>query len=171
MHVHMSPYPDDESEPRQIEIRIDDHDVLNLGQNLALIIAAGLRKLCQVAAGAPLIEDRDVPQELGSGRQQNSVWRDPDEHWNARWHWVLDEMIWTFEVIAKGDPRDQFYSGQSDWRFVEVEPDPSDTEPMYSPVPGPNHSLKHDAVSEERHEARLQNGLRLFAKYYRCLWT
>lgn len=171
MHVLMGPHPQDESEPRQIEIRIDDHDIWNLGQDLALIIAAGVRKLREAAAGAPFVEDRDVPPELRSGRERNSIWEDPDDHWTARWHWVLDEMIWSFDVIAKGDPRDQFYSGRSDWRYVEVAPEPCDTQPMYSPVPGPDHSLTHDSAAEERHEARLQNGLRLFADYCRCLWT
>jgi hypothetical protein len=37
-------------------------------------------------------------------------------------------------------------------------------------VDGPNHTAKFDVEGYQAHSKRIDNGLRLFGKYYRGLW-
>ena len=149
---------------RSTLVRIDDSDLWSLPEVLALVIAPALRKLREVQCGSSFVEDEDVPPRLRSGRVgEPDAWAAPDDNWAPRWHWILDEMIWTFEQLAQPDLRRQYYSGQID---IQWEPIPnSDMQKMRL---GPEHTLNFDEV--DRYDARVSNGLRLFARYYRCLW-
>jgi len=58
-----------------------------------------------------------------------------------RYKWIMDEMIWTFKTL-KSDDDMLFYSEDGVWDFKGL----------------------------RAHDDRIQNGLRLFGKYYRALW-
>jgi len=66
---------------------------------------------------------------------------DVDETYFLRWDWVMDEMIFAFESKIN-DWEDQFYlaTGECDWE------------------------------ARNKYEERIQNGFRLFGKYYQSLW-
>lgn len=68
-------------------------------------------------------------------------WYDNDDGWAPRWNYVLNEMIYAFESKIE-DREDQFWTTENTW----------------------------DEVGLRAHLDRVQNGLRLFGKYYSGLW-
>ena len=65
---------------------------------------------------------------------------DTDSRYHARWDYVIDEMIWTFEQHAIQNT------------YLEDHVGPQD-------------------VAYKEHSARIENGNRLFGKYYNMLWS
>ena len=56
-------------------------------------------------------------------------------------------------------------------RIFEVSQRDKDGRPMsYTDIPGPNDTYKMDTEGLNKHRARMDNGLRLFGKYYSGLW-
>jgi hypothetical protein len=150
---------------RKIRVRIDNYDVWSLDETLSTIIHPALIKLKEQKQGAPYTDDEDVPEELRSYNappKENNY--DPDGHHFKRWDWIIDEMIWAFEQNLIGW-ESQYESGKSDLVFVK-----SDTEGFSELKEGPNHTLKYDCDGMKKHEERMKNGRRLFAKYYHDLW-
>ena len=121
MFIKMGPYPDDDSvfEGRQISVHIDRWDTWNMDNTLALIIIPMLKQLKETKHGSPWVDIEDVPSELqlhGVSAHESSQYDmfESDEHdkmvWDAlhaRWEWVMDEMIWAFEMMNS----DEFYDG------------------------------------------------------------
>ncbi|CAB4162510.1 hypothetical protein UFOVP787_51 [uncultured Caudovirales phage] len=58
-----------------------------------------------------------------------------------RWNYILDEMIWAFEQL-NSDWEDQYHQDE-----------------------------KFDYEGCKKHQERMNNGFRLFGKYYQSLWT
>ncbi len=151
---------------RKVKIRIDRWDVWCMQHTLALLILPMLLEIRQQKQGAPHVSDDDVPEHLRStsARPKENDWDVDDNHF-ARWDWVLDEMVWTFEQILDDNAEDQFYSGQSDYQTKQLE------DGTCQMLQGPNHTHVHDAKKHQQWSDRKQNGLRLFGKYYESLWT
>lgn len=151
-------------------VRVDDYDVWNLNDTLAIIIYPCLIKLKEIKRGSPHIDDEDVPEELRSNGELDEYHTDPKVH--DKWEWVLDEMIWAFgRMVAHDDGK-------------EYRHNPDQLEMITTPVEGKGYSsisFNHQKdpsrepywVDEEglaAHRARIDNGVRLFGKYYRSLW-
>ena len=150
---------------RKIKIHIDDYDVWGADHTIALVVHPILLKLKSKKHGSSSVSLEDVPEHLHPTEPLENAWDIDDKH-HERWAWVLDEMIWAFEQCAKDDKGDeQFWSGDVDFKFDKEE----DSE-LYRMVHGPNHTFKVDEVARKAHYARIDNGLRLFAKYYFALW-
>jgi hypothetical protein len=150
---------------RKIKIHIDDYDVWGADHTIALVVHPILLKLKSKKHGSPSVAIEDVPEHLHPTEPLENAWDIDDKH-HERWAWVLDEMIWAFEQCTKDDRGDeQFWSGEVDWDFKKEE----DSE-LYSLNYGPNHTFKVDEVARKAHYDRIDNGLRLFAKYYFSLW-
>jgi len=150
---------------RKIKIRIDDYDVWGADHTIALVVHPILLKLKSKKHGSSSVSLEDVPEHLHPTEPLENAWDIDDKH-HERWAWVLDEMIWAFEQCTKDDKGDeQFWSGDVDFKFDKEE----DSE-LYRMVHGPNHTFKVDEVARKAHYARIDNGLRLFAKYYFALW-
>lgn len=158
----------DSKKSRKIKIRIDKYDTWNMDGTLSYIILPMLKQLKATKHGSPCVDDEDVPEELRStsaGPKEND-W-DTDGNFFKRWDYVMDEMIWTFEQLNPDyDWEEQYHSGVSDYRFVKTDPE-SKTSQM---VPGPNHTAVFDEEGHKKHSDRIDNGLRLFGRYYRGLW-
>jgi hypothetical protein len=155
---------------RKISVRVDDSDIWNADETLALVIAPVLKKIREDKSGIPTIEDEDVPENI---RRINSpdengmdtfVTDGDEERAVSRWEWVLDEMIFAFESFNYNS-EDDYSSGEIDYHWEKAE------NGLYKMVEGPNHTYKVDNEALKKHQNRVDNGLRLFAKYYRCLWT
>ena len=158
----------DSKKSRNIKIRIDKYDTWNMDGTLSYIILPMLKQLKESKHGAPFVEDEDVPEELRSTSApvKENEW-DTDDNFFKRWDYVMDQMIWSFEQMNPDcDWEAQYHSGVSDYRFVKTDPD-SVTSQM---VPGPNHTAVFDAEGHKKHSDKIDNGLRLFGKYYRGLW-
>jgi len=154
---------------RTIKVHIDRWDTWSMDHTLALIVLPMLRQLNETKHGAPLVDDEDVPQPLRSTTapvqtQKEKDCGHPDGNHFARWDWVLGEMIWAFEQELDDDAEHQFYSGESDLQWKQLDNDMSEM------LHGPNHTMEIDHAGLEAWQARKQNGFRLFGKYYQNLW-
>ena len=153
-------------------IIIDDFDVWNLDHTLALIIVPALKILKQKKQGSPFVKNEDVPEHLRATEEElkhNDTGGDTDKHYFERWDWVLDEMIWAFQQKLE-DWEEAYYSGETDTSFVKIKEKDEKGEELYEMVNGPNHTFEIDTDGMKKHEARIDNGIMLFAKYYGGLW-
>lgn len=151
---------------QKIKIKIDKQDTWNADYTLALIILPVLKLLKEDKLGAPCTDDEDVPENIRStaAKPKENNW-DTDEFHFDRWDYIINEMIWAFENIIDNDWEDQFYSGTSDYKFVDNGDGTSQL------VEGPNHTFKVDIEGIKKYGDRISNGTRLFGKYYRSLWS
>jgi hypothetical protein len=90
-----------------------------------------------------------------------------DGKYSERWDWVLGEMIFAFESKVDNTWEDQFYSGESDIKFVPVDVDGTTSYELQS---GPNDTFKVDTEGRNAYTARIQRGFILFGRYYQNLW-
>jgi len=139
-----------------IKVRIDDYDTWSMDSTLAYIILPMLKQLKETMNGAPNVDDEDVPKELRStssffGDNENEYhfdlydeW-DIDDNWHDRWGWVMGEMIWAFSQV-NGDWEGKYHKEDGDKKPVI------------------------DTTGLKAHNKRMQNGFRLFGKYYQNLW-
>lgn len=155
----------DSKRTRQIKIRIDPWDSWSADHTLALIILPILKQLHNTKHGAPLVDDSDVPDHLKSTNAppKTNDW-DTDSNHFLRWDWVLQEIIWAFEQKLDDSWESQFETGTNDLLWKQL-PDN-----MGQLVHGPNHTKEYDWPGRQAHEARMQNGFRLFGRYYQNLW-
>lgn len=138
-------------------IKIDYWDTWSMDFTLSPIILPMLIQLKETNHGSPYVDDEDVPEKLKStsAPAKNSEWELDENHF-LRWDWVMDEMIWTFRQLSDSDHEYKFfdYSEYDKTKDVSLQLD----------------KIKCDRVSLEQHNKRINNGLRLFGKYYRSLW-
>ena len=113
MKVNIGTYPEDETQEREIKIQIDPWDTWSMDHTLALIIVPMLKQLKNESHSAGYVDDEDVPSNIraANAKPRDDVW-DLDEFHFDRWHWLMDELIWTFESIL------------DKWKFFDNEEDP-----------------------------------------------
>jgi hypothetical protein len=81
----------------------------------------------------------------------------------------MGEMIWAFEQ-KNIDWEEQYREGKIDWKSVPCAWDAEGKPTLYSMEDGPNNTYKCDYAGMKVHQARIDNGVRLFGKYYQGLW-
>jgi hypothetical protein len=152
--------------PKIDYVKIDAWDVWSMDSTLSPIILPMLKQLKKVKHGSPFVDDEDVPAKLRSKPlpvKPSKLSKDQDVHkisedpkFHRRWDYVLDELIWTFEQLSNWDNDAKFY----DHTESRKEPDLNKSWRL----------LKVDKVGLRKHNERIDNGLRLFGKYFRSLW-
>ena len=146
-----------------------------MDSTLSHIILPMLRQLHSTKHGAPYVDDQDVPEHLRStaAEPKENEW-DTDSNHFSRWDWVLGEMIFAFECKVDDSWQEQFHSGEHDISWVPADPftDPVTQEQheLYQMVTGPNDTYQCDYAGMKVVEDRIQNGLRLFGRYFSALW-
>ena len=126
---------------RKIDVRIDDYDTWSADHTLALIILPLLKKLNKY--GTPATDREDAPAD--------AIYDDPvDDEYSrpfsdARWKYILGEMIYAFEMILNEDWDLEIYEKRGGWS-------------------------KESLAERDEIQKRVSNGLRLFGKYYQSLW-
>ena len=154
-------------------VKIDKWDTWDMDATLSMIILPMLKQLRDTKQGAPNVADEDVPEGLGlrstEAPPKENEW-DTDENWFKRFDWVLDEMIFAFESKVDDSWQDAFRSGEIDCKSEACAWDDSGKATLYCSVDGPNHTYKCDYEGLKKVEDRIQNGFRLFGKYYQSLW-
>jgi hypothetical protein len=129
---------------RKVKVKIDYYDIWNADSTLAYIILPLLKEIQLHKHGSPNTDDEDVPEELRStvSPPKNGEYG-CDGNIYLRWEWILNEMIWTFEQLQEDSNGDaQFFPDKRTYLRDE-----------------------HMAYND-----RINNGLRLFGKYYQALW-
>jgi hypothetical protein len=152
-------------------VKIDRYDTWSMDHTLAYIIVPMLKQLQATKHGSPMIDDEDVPVHLQSAGYKKSkknkrsagnrsdihaISSDNDDTIHERWDWALNEMIWAFEQKTDDDAEDKFWdhsetNGSAPWDENYIAP-------------------KCDWDGLRAHQDRMQNGFRLFGKYYSGLW-
>ena len=156
-------------------VKIDNYDTWSMDTTLTPIILPMLKQLKETKHGAPFTEDEDVPERLRSTtkaavKSKKESW-DTDGNHFKRWDWILDEMIWAFEQLADDEWEAQFHSGTSDIVWVPSKELDAKGKPLtYEMTAGPKDTRKWDKKGYMKHSARIDNGTRLFGKYFRALW-
>lgn len=155
----------DSKRRRNVMVKIDNYDTWSIENTLAFIIHPLLVEFRKTLHGAPPTDDEDVPEHLRANLKPDEEVYDTDANWHKRWEWILDEMIWTFEQFNREDQDSQFYhylpkelgfTPPEGWQWISGLWD----------RPG----FWIDRAGSKAYHARIDNGLRLFGKYYRALW-
>ena len=168
---------------RKIVVKIDRWDHWNLGGTLAPIILPLLKALKEHKHGSGYIDLEDVPEYMRTTSfeeyeaqscfdfyHEDKEERKYDIH--DRYEWALDEMIWAFEQLQPDyDWEDQYSSGDVDMLSVPCKWDDNGKPLLYEFKDGPEHTYKVDWDARMAHQKRIDNGLRLFGKYFQTLWT
>lgn len=144
---------------RSIYIKIDPYDTWNVDDTLSMIVAPMLRQLKNTKHSCARVDDDDVPENLKSTSAPpiKHEW-DIDDNWEARWDYVLDEMIWAFENHdSRIDSERQFFDHS----------DVVDGDDITDQI----GKIKYDRAGHEAWNSRKQNGFRLFGKYFTSLWS
>jgi len=147
---------------QEIKVRIDKYDTWNMDRTLAHIIIPMLKQLKETKHGSAMVDDEDLPPHMQHG--------DPygDDNWvHYRWEWVLKEMIWAFENLTDDSWEDQFVHGEPKYEIIPVDGDDEHT--SYWEQTNPDYWVDRDGIKE--YNNRINNGLRLFGRYYRGLWS
>ena len=146
-------------------IHIDPWDAWSIEHTLSPIILPMLQELKRVKHGAPFVADEDVPPKLRANKGVYKGNADPDLHrieddvdskFFKRFDYILDEMIWTFTQLSMDDHEGQFYDHTESRKEIDL-----------------NKSvlkIKVNRVGLRKHNERIDNGTRLFGKYFRGLW-
>jgi hypothetical protein len=167
----------DRVHPKIEYVKIDRYDTWSMDHTLAPIILPMLKQLQKTKHGSPSVDDEDVPEGLGlrsteAGAKENE-W-DTDENWFKRWDWVLDEMIFAFTCKVDDSWENAFRSGVHDYVHVPVDVHGNEvakgTHKYWQMKDGPKNTYKCDYEGMRVVEARIQNGFRLFGKYFSALW-
>jgi len=162
---------------RRVRVRIDEHDTWSMDSTLGYIILPMLKQLKASKQGSPIVDDEDVPHMSKQGASSNESMQgdlfDSDEYdqlcwkqYEERWEWVINEMIFAFESLVGNneDWEDKYWSGESDICWEKVE------DGMSEMKLGPNNTRVWDKEGHTKEAERIQNGFRLFGKYYQGLW-
>ena len=161
--------------PRIEYVKIDRYDTWSMDTTLTPIILPMLKQLNETKHGAPNTDDEDVPPNLRSTtksaqKAKKESW-DTDGNHFKRWDWIMDEMIWAFEQLADNSWEDQYFTGKSDIVWIpSKELDAKGRPRTYEMKRSPKDTRKWDKKGYAKHNARIDNGLRLFGKYFRALW-
>ena len=167
----------DRVHPKIEYVKIDRYDTWSMDHTLAPIILPMLKQLQKTKHGSPSVDDEDVPEGLGlrstEAPAKENEW-DTDENWFKRWDWVLDEMIFAFTCKVDDSWEDEFRSGVHDYVHVPVDVHGNEVakgeHKYWRMKDGPKNTYKCDYEGMRVVEARIQNGFRLFGKYFQALW-
>jgi hypothetical protein len=147
---------------RKVKVRIDKYDTWSMDNTLAIIILPMLKQLKETKHGSQWVDNEDVPEHMRHGGD--------DDNWvHYKWEWVLNEMIWAFEQELDNSWEDKFIHGTPvyDWNKWEDD-DGVPYQRVQMTQTNPDYWVDRDGIRE--YNNRIDNGFRLFGKYYRGLW-
>jgi hypothetical protein len=153
---------------RTVYVKIDNWDYWSADTTLSYIVVPLLKKLKDNQHGYPIVDDEDVPEKFRTSTVQDyrqlelfpekekAVEETIIELNEMKWDWVLNEIIWAHSQIIDDNGDSKFFD------HSEVD--------YNTPLLDQVAKVKVDRDGLDRHHERIDNGLRLFGKYYRSLW-
>jgi hypothetical protein len=164
---------------RRVSVKIDNYDVWNADHTLSLIIVPMLEKLSEDKNGVPYVDDEDAPHvtcDIVDSEERESDLK----FLQAKWDYVLGEMTWAMRQVRDDKDTEDCYVPIPDGE--DFEPSAFWTEkgekPMYmygvdraSAQADERKRGRFDPDLFKKKNDRIDNGLRLFGKYFRTLWT
>ena len=171
---------------QKIVVKLDPWDSWNLDSTLSPIILPLLKQLRDTKHGSGFIDQKDLPPHLQFTETEDydnqkcfEFYHEAEDEnklkvdVHVQYEWVLNEMIWTFEQLQPDyDWEDQYRSGEHDilWVPASDKLDEHGESLLYSMEHGPKDTYKCDYDALFKHQARINNGLRLFGTYFLTLW-
>ena len=154
--------------PKINYVKIDRWDTWSMDSTLSQIVLPMLKQLKATKHGSPHADDDDVLEGLNlrstEAAPKENEW-DTDSNHFQRWDWILDEIIWTFtQLHPDTDWESQYHSGEHDMQWKKLENGLSEM------ITGPKDTHVFDSEGYSAHSRRIDNGLRLFGKYFRAMW-
>lgn len=154
-----------ENRDRKVKVRIDPYDTWSMDHTLAYMVLPMLRQLKDSKHGSPLVDDEDLPPHMRHTLSRGPDDYETDDRWiHYKWEWVLNEMIWSFEQELDDHAKDKFFHGDPKFQWE------LDEETGYSTMGQTDSEYWVDHSGLREFESRMQNGFRLFGKYYQSLW-
>ena len=104
MRVNIRRPPKNPERKQRVDVLVEPHDVWSLDWTLAQIIHPGLVMLKEKKCGAPKVDAEDVPEHLRPTPEELANYQDhavTDGSWFDRYDYILDEMIWAFDLIKQ----------------------------------------------------------------------
>lgn len=141
MKVNIKKPPKNYNKEQKIKVKIEDHDVWNFDLTLAEIIVPGLELLKKKKYGAPKVDLEDVPEHLHPTEEEMKE----NDNGNIDKNW-FNRWYWILDEMI--------------WAMSELQ--------QKKKVEGVEDFDLNDWL---KYEERIQNGCRLFGKYYTCLWS
>ena len=161
MKVYIGNWPKNPGKERKVDIRIDKWDTWSMDGTLALIIEPMLVQLRHQGTGHPCMGE-SIPQDCEKCTCE------------LDWNDLLDKMIFAFHSL-NNDWEHQYHTGEIDWVHVPIDKDgnevPRERAEYFRMEKGPNDTHQFDKDGHAEHDRRIQEGLELFGKYFRNLWT
>jgi hypothetical protein len=138
------------------KVKIEEQDLWGLDHTLAIVIHASLLKFRE-------LDKHGVPGRITGHETFDDD--ENDEKYNskmAEWNDILDKMIFSFDAIINEDKYfDEYYV---------VKPDLDCGKDFIESLNDPDCRGIFDNDAYLKHEERVQEGIDLFAKYFRNLW-
>ena len=155
-------------------VKIDYWDTWSMDHTLSPIILPMLKQLKATKHGYGMIDDEDVPEELRSTNAPPHSEYEWDGNAEKRYEYVLDEMIFAFEHLVDDSWEDAYRSGEIDHKWIPVDAHgnevPKGEHKYMQMAQGPNHTYVCDYEGIKKVNDRIDEGLKLFGKYFRTLW-
>lgn len=149
MKVYIGPYCDSgDDNDREVSIEIHRYDSWNADHTIGLIALPILKQLKATKNGSPITDDEDVPDELKGVSTFEEVNEDNSDLIHRKWAWIMDEIIFAFEHLVNKDWEDTYFIKDDTQQF----------------------GFRFDTKGYKPIADRIQNGFRLFGKYYQDLW-
>jgi len=164
---------------RRVKVKIDYYDHWSCDATLTPIVLPLLKSLKEHKQGSGFIDLEDVPPEMRmtstedyDGQRTFDFYTDENDTQkikcdvHTRYEWALNEMIWAFEQLDSDDWENQYWITHPEIDFDKYPEDEGKTViPVRWKVQG-----ECDWVGRAKHQDRIDNGLRLFGKYFQTLW-
>jgi hypothetical protein len=176
MKVNLGKFP--KNGDRKISVVIEKHDTWSLDHTLASIIYPALLQLKATKHGVPA-DFAEVGGEDYTDQDSFDFYKDSQQESFEiackRWDEVLDKMIWSFEQILKDNYDELYHHGKTEYDWIKSDkqfanPLTGKMEDTFQMVDKDPEAHWYDAEGHKLHEARIQEGLELFGKYYQNLW-
>ena len=162
---------------QRINVTIDKYDTYSADCTLAEIILPLLVQLKHTMHGIPnefsFVGGEDFSEQMSFDfyiESHNDAFTEAVKKWNE----VLDKMIWSFQQILLDDYDSLYHHGKTEFDFMPTR------EKILNPLNGKiedtflmkmkDNGSWYDYVGHQLHIERVQEGVNLFAKYYRNLW-
>lgn len=129
--------------PRKIRIHIDEYDTWSMDHTLSMIIHPMLQQLKKTKHGAPHVDDEDVPEELRSTSAPELT--EEQKNYGATDDNYFKRWDWVLDEMIFAHA-----SEINEWEDEYFD--------------------RKDFDGMKEIEKRIQNGYRLFGKYYQGLW-
>ena len=148
------------------EIRIDRHDSWSVAWSLAQIAAPLVKQLKETSHSYGSVPKHLVPEHLHSTYGSAEDYK--ENYSKEAWDWALGEIVFAMEEIANDNANEPpFHTKVGEMNFLPIDPDTNTGEIEFTGW----ESTPESRAANAAYHKRIENGCRLFGKYFTALWS